>query len=411
MSWTRTLGYVTVWTLAAGCGGGGDDGAGPDAAGPPDGVIAITLTTPDGTFYTAPVKVGTQVFAMDVDTGSTTTGVAASTCSTCTGAGVSPLYTPGGGATDLHQQAQTYYADGSGWSGEVYTDTMSLQQGTPEVPVAFAAMTSQDQFFYPGNDYQGILGLGPNELLESGTTSYLDQAMQHGATGVMAFEFCDDRGGTMWINGYDPNTVESAPQFTPMRPIGGQNAWWSTEISDMGIGDQSLGFGASTFGDNVVDTGTTMFYFPGAAVNALIAKVNAAPGYGNLFASPLTADGCVNAKSGVTATQIDAGLPPMTMSMPDGAGGHFTLSAAPTHSYLYFGGGSQYCIAVSDDQGTGTTMGDVMLRAFVTIIDVEHQKIGFAPDKGCKSAGFSRRADAPRGPLREHGHPKYHGAF
>src|SRR6476619_5679141 len=94
------LSIVAVPLLA--CGDNQKQASSPDAAATPDAAsnvgTAIPLTTPDGSFYTAMVTIGSQMFALDVDTGSTTVGVAGASCSACTG--ISPLYAPGTSAMD-----------------------------------------------------------------------------------------------------------------------------------------------------------------------------------------------------------------------------------------------------------------------------------------------------------------------
>src|SRR3569623_3491413 len=100
-----------------------------DAAGLGSGGYAIPLTTPDQSFWGPQVTIGSQSFMMDLDTGSTTIGDAAMGCTQCTG--VTPLYAPGTGATDTHQTARTSYADGSSWSGEIWSDMPGFGHGAP----------------------------------------------------------------------------------------------------------------------------------------------------------------------------------------------------------------------------------------------------------------------------------------
>ncbi len=406
-------------TLASACGGAskGDTpdatNAGADAA-PPDAVpgnyATIPLSTPDGSFYTAMITVGTQVFAVDVDTGSTTTGIASSACTSC---GVTPLYAPGGTATDDHSTASTVYADNTRWSGEIYTDNLGFANGTPSVPVALVGITAQKGFF-SGNEYQGIMGLGPDELLENNTTSYLTAAVKAGLSPVLGFEMCPDRG-TMWLGGFDPAAASAAPQFTPMLPIdGNNNPYYAVELDDLGLGGTSLGFGASTFQDPIVDTGTSLTYFPTSAFDALMTKVNTSTGFTTLFPSQTLSDsafppdyGCVTT-AGVTAAQVDAALPPLTYTFPAPAGGTFTVNVPATLSYIYQGGPGQFCLAVGDG-GKGSLLGDTFLQAFVTVFDIPGARMGFAPDAGCSSGHAARiaRIVAEVGPLREHGHPPH----
>src|SRR4051794_4075631 len=131
MTTTRNT-VIALGALVAGC--GGNDNNGVDSAPMVDAApifpagAAIPLTSPDGSFYSVLLGINGVNFALDIDTGSASAGIAAATC---TGCPVSPLYTPGTGAVDTHMTAMTQYADGSGWSGEVITDKVGLAHSTP----------------------------------------------------------------------------------------------------------------------------------------------------------------------------------------------------------------------------------------------------------------------------------------
>jgi hypothetical protein len=273
--------------------------------------------------------------------------------------------------------------------------------GVPDVTLDFVSISTQRQFFQ-GNGNQGIIGLGPTELLEPGTTSYFDAVTKAGTPAVMAFELCPSNG-TMWLGGFDANKATSAPQYTPMIPISGQgNPFYAVDLADMALGGTSLGFGSSTFQDPIVDTGTTLFYVPTAVETALLAKVNASAGWQALFPGKTltqSGTGCVTT-AGVTAAQVDAMLPAFSLSFPGMGGGMVTASVAASQSYLYDAGQGMFCLAIFDG-GNESIMGDTILRAFVTVIDVAHSQIGFAPDKGC----LTPSADVARPMPREHGHP------
>jgi hypothetical protein len=390
----------------------GNDGSmgNPDGSMPPQGVYAIPLGTPagqdQGSFYTAPFTAAGATFQLDLDSGSTTTGVAGMSCTTCTG--LSPLYTPGTGATDTNKTASTQYADGSGWGGEIFSDMVGLGAGTPNVAVKFVSITSQmGGFFASSNEYQGILGMGPDALLENNTTSYFDAVTQAGVTNAMAFELCPTNG-TMWLGGFDPAHAQGAMQYTPLLATGINKDFYSVNMTDMGIGGTSLGFTSSTFDSPIVDTGTSLFYVPTTVQTALINAVNASSGFKALFSGQtLAADGCVNASAGTTDAMVDAMLPEMSMSFAKSGSGSFTVSAKATVSYLYNAGGGQYCLDIEGGGENGNaTMGDTILRAFVTVVDVQNKQIGFAPEAHC--AAPLSLSDVPRGPMHEHGHGPHH---
>ena len=94
---------------------------------------------------------------------------------------------------------------------------------------------------------------------------------------------------------------------------------------------------------------------------------------------------------------------------PSASGGaDVTITAAPLESYLYDAGNGQFCLAAGDggDQG-GATFGDTFLQAFVTVIDVENQRVGFASDSGCAAKGDAPMIYHPHAKPRD---PRHHGA-
>lgn len=418
MSHAQLLGRSLVASLVAlvlvGCGGGDnakpdaavihDPDASIDAAGPVTwpALAAIPLTSPDGSFWGPMFSVGGQMFLMDLDTGSTTTAVAGKGCTTCTTAGVTPLYMPGTGAVDQHKPTSTQYADGSGWMGEVYKDSVGLGHGTPNLAIAFGDIATQTSFFLD-NSYQGILGLGAPENAEPDTDSYFDLARQSGAVPIMAFELCPTTG-TMWLGGFDPTRASAAPGYTPLVPITVDAPFYSIDISSMSIGATAVATSVADFqeagvGSPTVDTGTSLFYAPTAVVPKILAAINASAGFQALFGPNATltsiespSGGCIT-KAGVTAAMVDAMLPALTFTVPNKTTGSpdVSFTVKPMVSYMYDGGANQWCFGIDDDQGGGVTLGDQIMQAFVTIIDLQNQQVGFAPDSGCASHPPARR--------------------
>ena len=354
---------------------------------------AIPLTSPDGSFYTANLLIGAQSFALDLDTGSSTTGIASSGCSSCSSAGVTDLYTPSSTATTMHNTAQAQYGDGSGWSGDIYADQVGLANGTPNVPLNLVAITQQDGFFQDSS-YDGILGLGPDELLEQGTSSYIEAVSTAGVKPLMAFELCAQTG-TMWLGDFDTAAAVEAPQFTPSQESN-NNPFYAVDLNDIAIDGVSLGFGSSTFQQPIVDTGTSLWYAPQQVITALTNKVNASSGFASLFAGQsLSENNCQQAPAGTSLAAVNAALPKMSLGFPKASGGKFSISVDATSSYLMPSGGDQYCLGVFDDQGSGGIMGDSILRAFVTVIDTQNSVIGFGADQGCAAVDAERRAHSP----------------
>ncbi|HEX4450292.1 MAG TPA: pepsin-like aspartic protease [Kofleriaceae bacterium] len=341
---------------------------------------AIPLTQAgDDYYYTAMVAIGDQTFALLVDTGSSTTVVASTQCTSCTT--VSPLYAPGATAKDTGNQTSGMYVDFSTWDGEIYVDQVGLGNTTPAVPLEIAAMVDELAFFR--DDYsEGIFGAGPTQALEGDTTAYQTTATESGAPNELAFELCDG-SGTMWIGDPDASAMGSALMYTPLTGATDDAPYYNVAISDLGIGGTSLGFGPSTYKAGAIDTGTTDFVIPTDAYDMLIAQVDSSPGVAALFGTQSLANGCFTA-AGVTAAQVDAMLPAMSTTFTGSA--TFVVSSPPTRSYLNDVGNGMFCLAAADggagDQSV-TILGDAFMRGFVTVLDFDHDRAGFAPDVGC----------------------------
>ena len=380
---------------------------------PAENITGIPLSTQDGTQYVISLTVGAQPFNLSIDTGSTVAGVAAAGCTSCSQAGVTSLYTPGNTATDDHKTDQASYADGSGWSGEIYTDNVTAGHGTGTTQLNFVAISTQNQFFQDGST-SGILGLGPDGLLDEGTTSYFDTVTNAGAAQVLAFELCAD-DGQMWIGSdFDTSVASQAVQYTA--DVGNNNnPFYAVNLTDIGVGGTSIGVSASVYADPIVDTGTSLFYLPTSAYNALVSAIDNSQGFKSMFGSSTIAaadQGCLLAPSGTTDAAIDAALPAMSMTFPKKTGGgSFSVSVPASKAYMLYAGGGYYCFSAADggsgSQGIGTVLGDTILRAFLTVVDVGNNQIGFAPDTGCSPANFRSRDDVLHVPT-EHGHPRHH---
>jgi Eukaryotic aspartyl protease len=393
-----------------------DSGSSPDSGAPADppapgaaSGFAIPLASPDGPddLYTAQVTVGSQTFAMDLDTGSTTLGVAGMGCSGCTG--LTPVYTPSSSATATGKTGKSTYADGSGWSGPIYKDTVGLGNGTPAVSLDLVDITKANGgFFDSTNDYQGILGLGPSANAVTGTTGYIPALTGAGVANVFAFQLCDNTGsnaGTMWLGGDGPSV---SLVYTPLLAISNDNAFYAINVDGMSLGGTSIvSNAANTFQQPVLDTGTSLFYVPTSVFNAFQSALEASSGFKALFGTSTFAAngndaGCVTVAS-VTDAQVETSLPPLTLSLPSATSGQpdVTIQASALDTYLDSGGGGQYCLAIQDG-GTqdASTFGDAFLQAFVTVIDVDGGRVGFAPT-GCATPELRRvRHPAKNGPHR-----------
>ena len=402
--WTRLIASVATVCAVLGCG----QAAGPDA-GPPvcgtgaDGIVAVPLTGCPILGYGANVTIGSQQFSLLLDTGSTSLIVASSACGDCVG--VSPVYSPGSGATDEGRMDTSPFGTGT-VQGEVYRDSVQIAGVPQSIPLGFIAAEKQSQFpiFEPidcqgmqaaTGVFQGLMGLGPQDIALPKTQSYPLQLVSAGIEpGVFAVQFCES-GGRFWIGGFDATCTTAAPQYTPLVP----SPYYAVNIADMGIGGTSLG--VSDFGPTVIDTGSSSFILPDDAFQAISAQVAASDGFqaafpgedASFFSGLVTSpDPCIQPAAGLSSSQVDSMLPPLTITLPEQSGDTFTLSLTATQSYLdirTIGGVEVFCpniVSAADVGGSAavpTILAHSLPRAYVTIFDVTHGQIGFAPQQGC----------------------------
>jgi hypothetical protein len=364
------------------------------------GLAALSVQGCVQSSYFAPMTLGGQPFSLLVDSGSGTTAVASPQCANCL---VSPTYTPGSSATDMGRTATASYQDGTGWSGKIYSDaTVAGSTGSPLSPavtmrlVAITKDTDPNHPFFIGstcgatpdaNAYQGILGLGPTDLLLNYTDSFLDQIAGTGSLTYDAFavNLCNV-GGQMWLGGFNPTAVAQAPNFTPMVTKNAEGDYYAVAIDDLLIGSTSVGLASEALGPAILDTGTRAYGMSTAAYNATTALIARDPGFLKHFSSTFFSDGqCVTSKLGADAATVDQALPSLTLAMPSGGTvGAMQVTMTATQSYLQpqiTGSDVVYCSTLGI---TGTTIfGSAFMRGQVLVFDRENAQVGFAPQVAC----------------------------
>ena len=382
-------------------------------------VFALPMRTPtgegQGDLYTLSLSTEGSAFSVWVDTGSSDTALAGASCANCLL--VSPLYSPGAGATDTGQQDEIVYASGATWAGEVYSDTVRLGDGSPNVKLDLVDISTEVGFFYFAQDsdsafFQGILGLGRDALLGWGVTSFMDAIAGAGVARKIGIEMCQTNG-TLWLGGLDASGSTSALQYTPLVTSRRNSNFYSVGMTAMALDGVELG-SASDFQDPIVDTGTSFVYVPDTAETSLIAAINNSSTFqtlfpGQTFVAPTgTSPGtqCVGVTADVTNQMIDEMLPPLKLTFDAmRSGDSIAITAPALESYLVDSGAGQYCLAIYGGANDGNViLGDTFLRGFTTEIDIVNNRVGFAPT-GCPMTADSavvthRMVERGRGPSR-----------
>ena len=359
--------------------------------------------------YYAGVNVGDDHLSVLLDSGSTTVAVAAKSCTAC---GVASTYDASTG-TNLGGRARASYIDGTGWSGMLYSDNVSLgplnSPLTPTTPLKFAAITAvvdnnklnpPRKFFSPSADcgdgnliaFEGIFGLGPDSLLVSGTTGFLTSlvAGKGLAYDAFAMQLCDV-GGNLMLGGYATNTVSEQPFFVPMLAPDNKLTHYSMNISGLSVGGISIGLNSSQATTVTVDSGSNCFVVPTATYESIYKALYADRKMNEYFDVELLQTGyCVLPAQSADRKTLDAVLPKLKFMLPQSGGTRATLEMDATRSYLTpvndDAGRTLYCNVVFDLEGDEQViLGNPLMRQYVTVFDRANRQIGFARETGCPS--------------------------
>jgi hypothetical protein len=377
----------------------GSDGGPPDDGGPTadSGLIAIPLLACDPVVYAAEITIGgSQTFQLVLDTGSTTLAVAAAGCSSCTDAGVSALYEPGPTAVDQKATATATYGAlaPSGWSGEIYEDTVGGGAASDLARVKLVAIAQQSQFLVgtcgsAGLPPQGVIGFAPSLDAIAGTNGFFDQVVASGVVpNLFATRLCPT-GGTLWLGGYDPTFTAGAPVYTPMTPPGFDAYVYTVSLASIGVLGTTIPIPTGSYTASLLDTGSSISSLSPAAYSALTSAIAASSAFTEIFGASSSSffsssANCVQLSQ--TKEALDSALPPLTLNFGSSPG--VSVQASATESYLLSLGG-KWCPAMTSRtpdasfQSIAAILGAPILASNVVIFDRANQRVGFAPHTAC----------------------------
>lgn len=362
------------------------------------GLAVLPMAGCVGAEYYGEVNVGNDALSLILDSGSTTLAVSSSLCRRCE----TRRSYDGDTGTNLGGGASSAYGDGSSWRGVLVRDEVSMgpltAPATPQVTVNFAAIVDEQNFFFAdptcaqGSTVanEGLLGLGPDTLLEPGSTSFLSALAATGrlAHDAFAVQTCEV-GGKLMLGGYASDAVAEDPFYVPMVASGGYAAYYSVALAGMALGGRAAGLSASRLGAAIVDTGTTVNTLPPAPYQALLAGLGKNTGFTDNFDVGSYQQGkCMVAARASSREAVDAALPKWQLFFVQAGGARATLELDATRSYLApvvgASGTTYYCPTVLGvDASEPTILGNAMMRQHVVIFDRANRRIGFATPAGC----------------------------
>jgi hypothetical protein len=305
---------------------------------------------------------------------------------------VTPEYSPGSTAQDQGHAVSAVYGTGS-WSGEAYTDQVSVGSETP-INLEFADISSQKQFFTPNpcnsptKGQQGILGLGPAGAAVHYTEGYFTglQQDQH-ITNMFATMLCDT-GGTLWLGGYDSSVMTAPPQYTPF--VGpDMGVAYTVNLASITIGGSTVAIASSANQYSIADTGTNVWVMTPSVASTIETAVKASADYATTVGTNPSFFNqtfeCLS--STITKDQLDAALPSVTLTFGSGSSA-IQVTALPTESYIMNLPQQGWCNMIdvlnpSPNVPFASVLGATILRSNVFIFDVGNKRLGIAPHKPC----------------------------
>jgi len=221
--------------------------------------------------YLSPVTVGSNTVHLDFDTGSADLWVFSDLQAKSSLSG-HDYY-----KTDASKRKSGYtwrisYGDGSGASGQVYTDKVTVGQVTATAQAVEAA-TSVSAQFSQDVDTDGLLGLAMstiNTVSPQKQTTWFDTVKGQLAKPLFAVTLKYHAAGT-----YDFGYIDSAKYTGAITYVNADasQGFWGFSASGYSVG---TGATVSSSISGILDTGTTLMYVPAAIVKAYYAKVSGA---------------------------------------------------------------------------------------------------------------------------------------
>ncbi|KAL8692139.1 MAG: hypothetical protein Q9218_002781 [Villophora microphyllina] len=235
-----------------------------------DGTVATTPEQYDSEYLT-PVTIGGQTLNLDFDTGSSDLWCFSSELPATESNGHS-VYNPALSSTSHLLSGYTWsisYGDGSGASGNVYTDTVKVGPTTVTGQAVELAQQISAQF-QQDIDNDGLLGLAfdsINTVKPVQQKTFFSNAIPSLSAPLFTANLKKGKPGSYTFGYIDSAQHSGAITYVP---VNSANGFWEFTSNGYAVGTGAF---VSLSIDSIADTGTTLLYLPSSVVTAYYAKV------------------------------------------------------------------------------------------------------------------------------------------
>ncbi|THH28949.1 hypothetical protein EUX98_g5234 [Antrodiella citrinella] len=309
--------------------------------------------------YFAEIELGTpaQTFKVILDTGSSNLWVPSVQCTSI--------------ACFLHTKydntkSSTYKVNGTEFSiqygtgsmeGFVSKDTLTIGDITIKNQL-FAEATKEPGLTFAFGKFDGILGLAYDRIAVNHITPPFFEMVNQGLLDSAVFSFrlgsSEEDGGEAVFGGIDPSAYTGSIHYVPLR----QKAYWEVELEKVSLGSDVLELDST---GAAIDTGTSLIALPTDIAEMINTQIGATKGWNGQY----TVD-CSTVPSLPELTFYFGGKPfPLK-------GTDYILEVQGTCISSFTG------MDINLPWGSLWIIGDVFLRKYFTVYDLERHAVGFA---------------------------------
>ncbi|TPX49924.1 hypothetical protein SeMB42_g01473 [Synchytrium endobioticum] len=370
------------------------------------------------TCYLINLSIQGKTFNVEVDSGSSNLIIPTAGLAGYTSGPDAPTYNTTGKATLQSGSVSQSFAEGSSWTGYIYSDTVTLSGTSISASAPLIGVTSQTQnpkVMSGGTGSTGLWGIAYRSLSSYTTASSSTPATVFEALVAqnpsaiqnnIAFRACPYpyAGSSAMDIGATNNQLTCSTTGVVGYARIPQEAWYTVQVLGIAVNGKFTflpsGFQTSNaYGQwSIVDTCTSLLYLTNAAWMTLANAVlnsNAIPGltsYGTDESNPF-----FHYQMGIRASagsNINWGaLPSLTIDMVMNQSTVVTLTIFG-HQYIQLDPVNGYVFTVLPQSSSVNyiNLGAAFLNSYYVVFDRDNAQIGFAPGCGCDRANASHPA-------------------
>ncbi len=275
------------------------------------------------------------------------------------------------------------YSEGSSISGSWFSDMVQLGDWAEDnvaVRSQVGCHSSETKLFFT-QTVNGILGLAPRRV--GAFPTIVGTLFQDPQINKYLFSLClGPQGGELTVGGFNSSFLEnggsSSLQWIPMDT----DMFYTVGLDSVSFGDASGVFSSEDFGRVIIDSGTTLVFFPSRIFEWLLSQI----------------ESLIIPVARVTPKCWDLGEPSFDVSSFPSVSLRFDPSKPPIlwHSseYLFQSTSGSWCVAFGDNGNAAETIiGAAWLVKKLVVFDIAGKKLGIGDNAVCPS--YDQRRDAP----------------